>query len=125
MSKSSKQKLVTKSSTEAELVGVSDATPSVLWAKNFIEAQGNKTGPAVIHQDNKSTIILAEKGKSTTNRTRHINIRYFFIKNRIESNDVKVVYTESGEMIADFFSKPLQGHAFEKFRDIILNIKQP
>ncbi|MBS0645922.1 MAG: hypothetical protein JSR97_04975 [Verrucomicrobia bacterium] len=125
ISKSSKQKLVTRSSTEAELVGLSDATPTILWVKNFIEAQGHTTDSAIIHQDNKSTIILAEKGKSTTNRTRHINIRYFFIKDRIDAKDVKVVYTDTGNMVADFFSKPLQGQQFEKFRDIILNIKQP
>ncbi|MBS1768271.1 MAG: hypothetical protein JSS77_01290 [Acidobacteria bacterium] len=125
ISKSSKQKLVTRSSTEAELVGLSDATPTILWVKNFVEAQGHKTGSAIIHQDNKSTIILAEKGKSTTNRTRHINIRYFFVKDRIEAKDVKVVWSESEEMVADFFSKPLQGQQFEKFRSIIMNIRQP
>ena len=124
ISKSSKQKLVTKSSTEAELVGLSDATPTVLWVKNFIESQGHKTDSAIIHQDNKSTIVLAEKGRSTTNRTRHINIRYFFIKDRIESKDVKVIYTGTDDMVADFFSKPLQGQLFEKFRDIIMNSKK-
>jgi hypothetical protein len=121
ISKSSKQKLVTRSSTEAELVGLSDGTPTVLWVKNFLESQGYDVGPAIVHQDNKSTMILAEKGKSTTNRTRHINIRYFFIKDRIESGDVKVIYTQTEEMVADFFSKPLQGQLFEKFRDIIMN----
>ena len=124
ISKSSKQKLVTKSSTEAELVGLSDATPTILWVKNFIESQGHKTDSAIIHQDNKSTIVLAEKGRSTTNRTRHINIRYFFIKDRIESKDVKVIYTNTDEMVADFFSKPLQGQLFERFRSIIMNNKQ-
>ena len=123
ISKSSKQKLVTRSSTEAELVGLSDGTPTVLWVKNFLESQGYDVGPAVIHQYNKSTTILAEKGKSTTNRTRHINIRYFFIKDRIESGDVKVIYTQTEKMVADFFSKPLQGKLFEEFRDIIMNTK--
>lgn len=73
--KSSKQKLVAKSSTEAELIGLSDGLPHVLWMKNFLQAQGYEIGPAIIHQDNKSTIVLAEKGRSTTNRTRHVSIR--------------------------------------------------
>src|SRR6185437_2223365 len=61
--KSSKQKLVAKSSTEAELIGLSDGLPHVLWTKNFLQSQGYETGPAMIHPDNKSNIILAEKGR--------------------------------------------------------------
>ena len=122
MSKSSKQKLVTKSSTEAELVALSDGLSMVLWAKNFVEAQGYNVQKAVIHQDNKSTIALAEKGRSTNNRTRHVNIRYFFVKDRIDSGEVEVKYTGTEEMIADFFSKPLQGALFDKFRDKIMNV---
>jgi hypothetical protein len=120
--KSSKQKLVAKSSTEAELIGLSDGLPIVLWGNNFLKSQGYEVGPATIHQDNKSTITLAEKGRSTTNRTRHVSIRYFFVKDRIESGDVKIVYTGTDEMVADFFSKPLQGHMFEKHRAVIMNL---
>jgi hypothetical protein len=120
-SKSSKQKLVAKSSTEAELIGLSDGLSHVLWTKNFLQSQGYDTGPAIVHQDNKSTITLAEKGRSTSNRTRHISIRYFFVKDRIESGDVKVVHTGADKMTADFFSKPLQGHLFEVHRDQIMN----
>jgi hypothetical protein len=121
-SRSSKQKLVSKSSTEAELVGLSDGLTQVLWTKNFLQSQGYDTGPAIVHQDNKSTITLAEKGRSTNNRTRHISIRYFFVKDRIESKDIRVTYTGTDEMMADFLSKPLQGHAFEKHRNSIMNI---
>jgi len=94
----------------------------VLWTKNFLESQGYDTGPALVHQDNKSTITLAEKGRSTNNRTRHISIRYFFAKDRIDSKDIKVTYTGTDDMMADFLSKPLQGHAFEKHRNSIMNI---
>lgn len=96
--------------------------PSLLWTKNFLQSQGYDTGPAQVHQDNQSTIVLANKGRSTTNRTRHVSIRYFFVKDRIESKDIKVVYTGTEKMIADFFSKPLQGHAFESHRNAIMNL---
>jgi len=119
--RSSKQKLVTKSSTEAELVGLSDGLSHVLWTKNFLQSQGYANGPAIIHQDNKSTITLAEKGKSTSNRTRHISIKYFFIKDQMEKKEVQVVYTSTDKLHADFFSKPLQGHIFESHRDVIMN----
>ena len=120
---SSKQKLVAKSSTESELIGLSDQLSQIIWTKNFLEAQGYKTGPAIIEQDNKSTITLAEKGRSTSNRTRHVSIRYFFVKDRIDSGEVKVVYTSTEDMVADFFSKPLQGYLFEKHRAKIMNMK--
>jgi hypothetical protein len=90
--KSTKQKLVTKSSTEAELVGISDGLSMVIWVRNFLISQGYRMDPAIVYQDNKSTLALAEKGRSTSERTRHINIRYFFIKNRISEGEVTCSY---------------------------------
>ena len=119
--KSSKQKLVSRSSTEAELIALNDGLSDALWVKSFLEGQGYKTN-IVINQDNKSTIALAEKGESTTTRTRHINIRYFFIKEKIDNKEVKLVHMKTEDMLADFFSKPLQGSLFERMRDAILNI---
>jgi hypothetical protein len=76
--------------------------------------------PAVIAQDNKSTIALAEKGRSTSGRTRHVSIRYFFVKDRIDSREIEIKYVPSESMIADFFTKPLQGALFVRLRDAIL-----
>ena len=89
--------------------------------RNFLLAQGyGSMGPARIHQDNRSTIMLAEKGRSTSSRTRHVAIRYFFVKDRIESEEVELVDTGTDDMVADYFSKPLQGQLFAKFRDVIM-----
>jgi hypothetical protein len=123
IAQSVKQKLVTTSSCAAELVGTSDGIPIGLRVKNLIEGQGYETGPVILHQDNQSAIILEINGRSNSGRTRHLNIRYFFIKDQIDSGEVKVVYTKSEDMVADFFSKPLQGELFEKFRDIVLGIQ--
>ena len=77
---SSKQKLNTKSSTETELMGIDDAISQVIWAKNFMEAQGYKIKENVVHQDNKSTILLAKNGRmSSSKRMKHIAARYFFV----------------------------------------------
>ena len=51
-----------------------------------------------------------------------MNIRYFFIKNRIESNEVKIIYTGTEDMVADYFTKPLQGELFKKHRKDIMNL---
>ena len=120
--KSLKQKLVAKSSTEAELIGLSDGLTQAIWTRNFVEAQGYKVGPAKVMQDNKSTIMLAEKGRSTSARTKHVSIRYFFVKDRIANGEIEIMYKRTEDMIADYFSKPLQGETFKRLRAIILNI---
>ena len=112
MTRSSKQKIVAKSSTVAELIGVSDALDHVIWAKEFLSCQGIHMKPIVLHQDNQSTIILCEKGRSNSQRTRHVNIRYFGIKDLIDRGEIRVVYTGTESMIADYFTKPLQGKLF-------------
>jgi hypothetical protein len=119
---STRQKINTKSSTEAELVGVNDLMPQILWTRYFLEAQGYEITESIVHQDNKSTILLAENGKASSGRrTRHINIRYFFVKDRVASGEVKIEYCPTESMMADFFTKPLQGALFKKMRDQIMN----
>ena len=122
--KSSKQKLVTKSSTEGELVAVSDYYPDVAQHRKFLEAQGYQLGEVVIYQDNQSTISLMKKGHGASNRSRHINIRYFFMKEREASGEVRIVYKPTGGMLADILTKPLQGELFRKFRRELLGFSR-
>jgi hypothetical protein len=120
---STRQKLNTRSSTEGELVGVNDAMPQILWTRYFLEAQGHTTTESIIYQDNQSSILLEKNGRaSSSKRTRHINIRYFFVTDRISKGEVTVQYCPTGDMLADFFTKPLQGTPFRKFRDEIMNV---
>jgi hypothetical protein len=120
---STRQKLNSKSSTEAELIGVAEVLPQILWTRYFMEAQGYGTNDSIVYQDNKSTILLENNGKSSsTKRTRHINIRYFFVTDRIANKEVRVEYCPTKAMIADFFTKPLQGAQFCGFRDFIMNV---
>jgi len=66
-------------------VAVDDAMGQVLWTRHFLAAQGQHVPMITIYQDNKSTILLAENGKSSSSkRTRHINVRYFFIADKIK-----------------------------------------
>ena len=119
--KSSGQKLNTKSSTEAELVALSDSTSQVIWTRNFLEEQGYNMGPAVVYQDNMSTIALVKNGKSNSDRTRHIAIRFFFVSDRVLNKEISVEYMPTGDMLADILTKPLQGALFIKLRDKLLN----
>ena len=82
---STRQKLNSKSSTEAELIGVSDVMSQILWTIFFMEAQGYPLGDNVVYQDNQSAMLLEKSGRgSSSKRTRHINIRYFFVTDRIK-----------------------------------------
>jgi len=68
-STSCKQKLNTKSSTEAELVAIDDTMGQILWTRNILLGQGISITTATnIYQDNKSTILHAENGKGSSSR---------------------------------------------------------
>jgi hypothetical protein len=123
-SSSTRQKLNTKSSTEAELVAVDDAMPMVLWTRYFLQEQGYVVEDTELLQDNQSTMLLEKNGcASSGRRTRHINIRYFFVADRVKRNEVSIKYCPTDDMVGDFFTKPLSGAKFRKFRRIILNLQ--
>jgi hypothetical protein len=123
MNKSGKQKLNTKSSTEAELVGASDTVPQMIWTNYFLESQGFIIEHATLYQDNKSAMLMEQNGKfSSGKQTKHVNIRYFFIKDRIASGEIEIEHCPTDEMVADYLTKPLQGSKFVMFRDMILGI---
>jgi hypothetical protein len=122
-SHSGKQKLVTRSSTESEIVGVHDSMPLMLWTGLFLKSQGLKVDETLLYQDNLSAILLEKNGKqSSSKRTRHMNIRYFHIKDRVDSKEMTIQHCPTADMLADFFTKPLQGRLFYKLRDQIMNL---
>jgi hypothetical protein len=122
-SSSTRQKINTRSSTEAELVGVEEAMTGIIWTRNFLESQGINIRDNVVYQDNQSAMLLENNGTASSGkRTRHINIRYYFVKDRIDKGELRVEYCPTENMLADMFTKPLQGALFRKFRDQLLNI---
>lgn len=117
--KSGKQKIVTRSSTESELVGISDALSQILWSREYLLSSGIDIGTAIVFQDNKSTIFLANKGRSTSERSRHIKIRHFFVAHYIEAMEIKLEYLPTAVMIADILTKPLHGALFTTLRGLL------
>ena len=90
--------------------------------KNFLEAQGYRKLPAILYQDNQSTITLVNKGRSTSLSTRHINIRYFWLKERIESGEIEVIYKPTEEMgPANIATKATVGNLFRLERQALCN----
>ena len=109
---SCKQNIYTKSSTEAKLVSIDDAMAQILWTWHFLAAQGVPLPVTVIYQDNNSTSLLLGNGRiSSSKRTKHLDVHYFFVTDQIKHGKVKVAFFPTENLLADFFTKPLQGAA--------------
>lgn len=122
--RSAKQKLVSRSSTEAELIALHDVVPQVLWMRQLLGDLGFPcAGPTTIFQDNKSTIIIGNKGNANKGKSKHIDVRYFSIKEKIDELIVKLEYLSTDRMLADFCTKPLSGASFSKLCSAILGRK--
>ena len=123
-SSSTKQKVNSRSSTVAELIGIDDKIAKVMWTKKFIECEGFPIKLNIVHQDNTSAIKLSENGRgSSEKRTRHFDIRLFYVMDLIERNEVTIKYCPSGEMITDYLSKPLVGGKFKLLRRCLMNLQ--
>jgi hypothetical protein len=122
---STKAKLNTTSSTETEVVAVGERLPKHIWFRYFRLAQGGDNREDVLYQDNQAAMLLQNNGRMSCGKgSKHIHIRYFFITDKINSKEIRVQHCPTKEMIADYFTKPVQGGLFRKFRDMILGIKQ-
>ena len=87
----------------------------------FLEAQGFLIEENILYQDNQSAIKIEENGKrSSGQKTKHFDTRYFWIKDRLKSEGIKVRYCPTEKMIEVFFTKQLQGALFGKFCNVVL-----
>ena len=104
---SKKQELVTLSTAEAEYVAQNHAAKEALWLHRFLtELFGPLDGPTTLFSDSKSAIALAQDGHYHA-RTKHIDIRYHFIRYIIEEGTIKLVYCSTNDMTADTLMKAL------------------
>ncbi len=122
-SKSAKQRLVSKSSTESELVAVSDYIGVPMQLSEILRELGYAISPIFLKQDNQSTIKLIERGKPASESTRHINIRYFFLKDKVDKKEITLGYCPTEDMRADALTKPLVGSRFIKHRNWMMGLK--
>ena len=119
---SGKQSIVAKSSTEAELIGATDLANQSIKLRNFLIDQGYQPMPAIIYQDNQSSIALIKKGSPGSMRSRHIGIRYFWLHEQCEREIVEIVYLSTKLMgAANILTKPVVGSQFIVERDDLTN----
>ena len=118
-----KQKINVMSLTETDTVAISDGMPKNMWTLYFTQEQGYYIKDNLLNKDNTSTMKLAKNGKRSSEKmTGHIKIRYFFVTDKIKKGEGKLIHCPTEEMIADYFTHPLQGKIFRYFRDLIMGI---
>ena len=101
------QTIVALSSTEAEYVGATPAVQEILWLRDLLqELEVADDSPSVLNMDNRGAVYLT-RGGGDSNKTKHINIRYHFIRSHVEQKRIKVQYTPTDEMVADILTKNL------------------
>ena len=121
--KSTSQKINTTSSCEAELVALSKGLQQSLWSRTFLAGLGFDSPPITVHQDNQSPIKFVERGRPAAEQSRHINIGYFWLHDLIKRGILVIKYCPTLSMLADYFTKPLQGSLFIDLREHVLGSK--
>lgn len=111
-----KQSCVALSSTEAEFVALSEACQEAIWIRKVLsDFNQADDSPTLIHEDNQSCLKLIS-GEKLSNRTKHIDTRKHFVKDHVDGGSISCKYCPTGEMLADWLTKPLSGPRIEKLR---------
>lgn len=122
--KSQKQPLVALSSAEAELIALAATVQEVLFLRSLLAEIGfAQTEPTMIHVDNQAVISMCTN-RSNNSRIRHLDIRYYFVKDCIQNKSVILEYLPSSQMTADIFTKPLPFPSFARHRND-LGVRDP
>jgi hypothetical protein len=120
--KSQRQKLVTLSSTEAELVAVVEGTRRGLTIHRLLkEILPEYDLPVIIYQDNISTIHILTNGEGYSGKNRHMRVRYGYLTELLQSGVITIQHMPTEEMTADLLTKPIGGNVFRKLRAKLLN----
>ncbi|KAE8707741.1 hypothetical protein F3Y22_tig00110377pilonHSYRG00343 [Hibiscus syriacus] len=116
---SKKQPIVTLSTCEAEYVAATSCVCHAIWLRNLLKVIGLiQEEPTKVCVDNKSAIALA-KNPVFHDRSKHIDIRYHYIRECVARKDVEVEYVKSQDQVADIFTKPLTSEDFLRLRNLL------
>ena len=115
--RSKKQPIVALSTTEAEYIALCAATQEVVWLRRLLHGvDRNESGATVVFEDNQGAMSLSRNPKDHS-RTKHIDVKYHFVRESVEKEIISVVYCPTAEMVADVLTKGLAKPKFEKFRE--------
>lgn len=113
---SKKQAIVALSTAEAEYIALSQAAQEAIWLRRLLSDLGvEATTSTVILEDNQGAIAIA-KNPVNHSRTKHIDIRYHYIRECVQNGQIELQYCPTNDMKADIFTKPLTKQKFEYLR---------
>lgn len=114
--KSKYQRTVALSTSEAEYMALSMCTQDILWARMLMADLGfEQKNPTVIYEDNQGAIALATNPGYHA-RTKHVDIRHHFVREKVLAGDIKVIYKETEHQLADILTKALGTKRFQYLR---------
>lgn len=113
---SRKQRSVSTSTTEAEYMAASDAAQDLIWINQLLE-ETNLSGKVkcTLHMDNTAALNIS-KNPVNHGRSKHIDVRYHYLREKVNNGQLQVVYTRTEDMIADALTKPLPAHMLKDLR---------
>ena len=116
---SRKQKIVTLSTTEAEFVAATACACQAIWLSKILEElRFKQKGATIIFCDNNSAIKLS-KNPVLHGRSKHIDVKYYFLRDLNNEGTVELQYCRSEDQLADIFTKPLRSFPFQKLRRLM------
>ncbi|WVZ85044.1 hypothetical protein U9M48_032006 [Paspalum notatum var. saurae] len=118
---SRKQASVALSTTEAEYVAAASCCSQLLWMKATISDFGLKYGRIPLLVDSTSAISVA-KNPVLHSRTKHIDVRFHFLRDHCEKGDIELIHVVSANQLVDIFTKPLEFDAFTLLRGYRLKV---
>ena len=125
MSVSSKLGLVATSYTETEIVADGERFPKCSWFRHFRLAQDNEVKDDVLMQDNECCALLNMHHPFYVRKgSKYINVWCFFVVDKIEKKEVKIMCCPTGDMVACFSVKPLQGRILATHRNVIQGVSE-
>lgn len=114
-----KQGLVALSSCEAEYVALCETIKEVTWLRGLISDFGVKINdPITVQTDSQSCIALV-KDTRLSNRTKHIDIKFHYVKEMCKTGSIKLIYVSTEDNVADIMTKPLGSTRIRKLRELI------
>lgn len=114
--RSLKQKVTALSTAEAEYVAMSECVRVVSRTQNLLVQLGEKFKTAQVWEDNQPCIAWAEKGGM---RTKHIDVRYHFVKDKLQDESVKIGYCPTDKQQADVLTKPVPAEKTQWFIEVL------
>ena len=118
---SKKQTCVSLSTTEAEYVSLCMATKEAIWLRRLLSEMGcADQGPTLILEDNQGAIAMTENERITP-RTKHISVKYHFVRHAVKKGTIVIEYCPTEEMLADIMTKALSPSKFGSLASQILS----